>query len=114
MASDNEIARMGDTTLAAKIRAKDLSPVEVVDAALRRMETLEPHLHAFCTPTPDLARTTARQLEKDIQAGQDVGPLVGVPIGIKDLVVTKGIRTVPGPSLTRTSFPMRTTSSWSG
>jgi aspartyl-tRNA(Asn)/glutamyl-tRNA(Gln) amidotransferase subunit A len=96
MASEKDIARMDAGTLTARIRAKELSPVEVVDAALHRMEALEPHLHAFCTPTPDLARATARQLEKDIQAGRDVGPLAGVPIGIKDLVCTKGIRTVSG------------------
>jgi len=94
--SANEICRLDAVTLAGHIRAKKLSPVEVIDAVLDRMETLEPVLHAFCTPTPDLARETAKKLEDAIMAGRDVGPLAGVPIGIKDLVLTKGIRTTSG------------------
>ncbi len=96
MATANEICRIDAVTLAATIRSKQLSPVEVTDAALSRMEKLEPILHAFCTPTPELARETARRLEKSIMAGEDVGPLAGVPVGIKDLVCTAGIRTVSG------------------
>jgi aspartyl-tRNA(Asn)/glutamyl-tRNA(Gln) amidotransferase subunit A len=60
------------------------------------MEALEPHLHAFCTTTPDLARREAKRVEKAILTGEDVGPLAGVPVGIKDLVCTAGIRTVSG------------------
>lgn len=87
---------MDAVTLAKHIRTKKLSPVEVIDAVLARMEKLEPLLHAFCTPTPELARKTARKIEKDIMAGKPVGPLAGVPVGIKDLVCTKGIKTVSG------------------
>ena len=87
---------MDAVTLAKHIRTKKLSPVEVIDAVLARMEKLEPILHAFCTPTPELARKTAKKLEKDIMAGKPVGPLAGVPVGIKDLVCTKGIKTVSG------------------
>jgi len=87
---------MDAVTLAKHIRTKKLSPVEVIDAVLARMEKLEPILHAFCTPTPELARKTAKKIEKDIMAGKPVGPLAGVPVGIKDLVCTKGIKTVSG------------------
>ncbi len=96
MTDHNEICRMDAVTIAQQVRQKKLSPVDVVDAHLARMEALEPKLHAFCTPTPDLARATAKRLERDIAAGKDVGPLAGVPVGIKDLVCTKGIRTVSG------------------
>jgi aspartyl-tRNA(Asn)/glutamyl-tRNA(Gln) amidotransferase subunit A len=95
----NEICRMDAVTLAGHIRAKRLSPVEVIDAVLARMDTLEPTLHAFCTPTPELARETAQRLEADIMAGRPVGSLAGVPVGIKDLVLTKGIRTTSGSIL---------------
>ncbi len=105
MTADNEIARMDAVTIAKQVRAKELSPVEVVESALRRMEKLEPYLHAFCTPTPDLAKQTAQQLEKDVQAGKDGGVLAGVPIGIKDLVVTKGIRTVSGSVIYKEFIP---------
>ena len=96
MATGNDICRMDARTLASNIRAKELSPVEVVEAVLARMEKLEPTLHAFCTPTPDVARETAKRIEQALMAGDEVGPLAGVPVAIKDLVSTQGIRTVSG------------------
>jgi aspartyl-tRNA(Asn)/glutamyl-tRNA(Gln) amidotransferase subunit A len=92
----NEICQMSAVELAAHIRDQQLSPLEVVDAVLARMERLEPHLHAFCTPTPDLARAEAKRIEQSITRGDGVGPLAGVPVSIKDLIFTKGIRTVSG------------------
>ena len=96
MGGANEICRMDALTLAKRIRAKELSPSEVIEAVLARMEALEPHLHAFCTPTPDLARQEAKRIEKALLANEEVGPLAGVPVGIKDLVCTAGVRTVSG------------------
>jgi aspartyl-tRNA(Asn)/glutamyl-tRNA(Gln) amidotransferase subunit A len=94
--SANEICAMDAVRLAAAIRARELSAVEVTDAVLDRMDALEPTLHAFCTPTPDLARADAQRIDADFAAGRDPGPLAGVPVGIKDLVATKGIPTVMG------------------
>ena len=99
MASANEISRLSAVQLAKRIREKTLSATEVTEASLARMDVLEPELHAFCTPTPDLARDTAKRIDEDIAAGNDIGPLAGVPIGIKDLVVTKGVRTVSGSAI---------------
>jgi aspartyl-tRNA(Asn)/glutamyl-tRNA(Gln) amidotransferase subunit A len=96
MRTANEICRMDAVSLAANIHSRKLSAVEVIDAVLARMDKLEPILHAFCTPTADLARETARKIEQEIMAGTPAGPLAGVPVGIKDLVCTKGIRTVSG------------------
>ena len=96
MANDNEICRMDAVTLAALIRSKKLSAVEVTDAVLARMEKLEPILHAFCTPTPEIAREAAKQIDKRIMANEEVGPLAGVPWGCKDLICTAGIRTASG------------------
>lgn len=101
----SEISRLDAVTLARRIRARELSAVEVTEAALTRMETTEPHLHAFCTPAPELARETARAIERRIMAGDDVGPLAGVPVGIKDLVATKGLRTAMGSPLYRDFVP---------
>ena len=94
--SNHEICKMDAVSIAAAVREKRLSPVEAIEASLAQMEALEPQLHAFCTPTPELALDRARELEKDIVAGRPIGPLAGVPVGIKDLVCTKGIRTVSG------------------
>lgn len=96
MASQNEIGRMDAVTLASKIRGKELSAAEVTEAVLARMDALEPHIHAFCTPTPDLARKVAAEVDRKIRAGGDPGPLAGVPVGIKDLVCTVGVTTVSG------------------
>src|SRR5215472_7324701 len=85
-AAPNEICHMDAVTLAAKIRGKELSPTEVTEAVLARMEKLNPVLGAFCTPAPDVARAQANAIEADIMAGKSVGPLAGVPVGIKDLV----------------------------
>ncbi len=105
MTADNDICRMDALTLAAKVRSKDLSATEVTDAVLRRMEVLEPHIHAFCTPTPEVARAAARAVDAKIAAGEDAGVLGGVPIGIKDLVATKDILTVMGSPLYRDFIP---------
>ena len=96
MSSANEICRMDATSLVTCVRSKKLSPVEVVDAALERMDELEPTLHAFCTPTPEVARKQAKAVEKAIVAGDDPGPLAGVPYGCKDLICTAGVKTVSG------------------
>lgn len=103
--SSNEICRMTAVNLAARIRDKELSAVEVTEAVLDRMDKLEPHLHAFCTPAPDLARKTAADVDTRIAAGDPVGPLAGVPIGIKDLVATKGLRTAMGSIIYKDFVP---------
>ena len=94
--SRNELCTMDAVTMAAEIRARRLSPVEVTQAVLERMERLEPTLHAYCTPTPELAMETARRVEAAIVGRQQVGPLAGVPVAVKDLICTRGIRTVSG------------------
>ena len=96
MPAGNEIGRMDALTLADKVRKKELSAAEVTAAVLDRMEKLEPHIHAFCTPTPELARQAAAEVDRKIAAGEDPGLLAGVPVGIKDLVCTKGVVTASG------------------
>lgn len=81
--------------LARRIAAGEISPVEVIDAALERMAATEPHIHAFCTPTPEIARDRARAAEHLLRDGL-AGPLTGVPYAVKDLICTKGIRTTSG------------------
>lgn len=103
--TDNQICRMDASTLARRIKAKELSAVEVTDAVLRRMDVLEPHLHAFCTPTHAVARSAAKAVDAQLARGESVGPLAGVPIGIKDLVATKDILTVMGSALYKDFVP---------
>jgi aspartyl-tRNA(Asn)/glutamyl-tRNA(Gln) amidotransferase subunit A len=96
MDMQQQICGMDAVALAKAIRTKELSAVEVVDAHLARMDALEPSLHAFCTVTAEGARDAAREIQARIQRGDAVGPLAGVPVGIKDLVCTAGIRTASG------------------
>jgi aspartyl-tRNA(Asn)/glutamyl-tRNA(Gln) amidotransferase subunit A len=105
LSTDNEICRMDAVTVAAKVKAKELSAIEVTEAVLRRMDILEPHIHAFCTPTPDVARAAAKAVDAKIAAGEDAGILGGVPIGIKDLVATKDILSVMGSALYKDFIP---------
>ena len=96
MAQD-ELCWLSATELAAAIRRKKLSPVEVIGAVLSRIERLNPTLNAFCTVTADAARREARAAERALmRKGARLGPLHGVPFSIKDLVITKGVRTTWG------------------
>jgi aspartyl-tRNA(Asn)/glutamyl-tRNA(Gln) amidotransferase subunit A len=92
----NEICGMDAVALAKAVRTRELSAVEVVDAHLARMDAVEPSIHAFCTVTAQGARDAAREVDARISRGDEVGVLAGVPVGIKDLVCTAGIRTASG------------------
>jgi aspartyl-tRNA(Asn)/glutamyl-tRNA(Gln) amidotransferase subunit A len=77
----------------ALIQARQLSPVEYVEALITRTETFDPQLHAYITPTFDLARRQAKQAERDIMAGAYRGPMHGIPFALKDIYDTTGVRT---------------------
>src|SRR4029453_18287425 len=83
-------------TLARQIRTKEISPVEVVEAVLRRIEALQPTVNAFITVTADEARETARRAEAAVMAGGSLGPLHGVPFSVKDLLYPRGLRKTMG------------------
>ncbi|WP_233848896.1 amidase [Paraburkholderia sp. HD33-4] len=91
-----QICGMDAVALARLVRTRELSAVEVVDAHLARMDAVEPSIHAFCTVTAQSARDAAREVDARLSRGDEVGPLAGVPVGIKDLVCTAGIRTASG------------------
>jgi Asp-tRNA(Asn)/Glu-tRNA(Gln) amidotransferase A subunit family amidase len=82
--------------LAARIRAKAISPVELAESYLARSERLGPQLNAYVTLTPRLALAQARQAEKEIRAGHDRGPLHGIPYAAKDLLAVRGYPTTWG------------------
>lgn len=100
-----DYATMSAAELAEAIRSGRLSAAEVTEAAIARMELTEPHLHAFCTPAPELARKTAAGIDAARAAGETLGPLAGVPVGIKDLVATKDLVTAMGSTIYRDFLP---------
>jgi aspartyl-tRNA(Asn)/glutamyl-tRNA(Gln) amidotransferase subunit A len=77
----------------ALIRKRELTVVDLVEAHLRRIAAVDERLHAFITVTPEQALETARQADRDIEAGRYRGALHGIPIAHKDIVWTKGVRT---------------------
>ena len=76
--------------LAVEIARRRLSPVDLVDECVARIERLEPRLHAFVSVNAANARLAAEAADKAISAGHAVGPLHGIPIAIKDLVEIEG------------------------
>src|SRR5258706_10751238 len=88
------------------VRTKKVSPVELTEACLRRIEQRNPELNAFITVTSDLAMDEARAAEAHIQQGLWLGPLHGIPIALKDLVDTADVRTTAGSNLFRNRLPL--------
>lgn len=81
---------------AGMVRRKQVSPVDLTRACLRRIEALNPRLNAFITVTGEQALNQARTLEAEAQRGRIRGPLHGVPVALKDLIDTAGVRTTAG------------------
>src|SRR5262245_57053300 len=103
--SDLDLCYLSAIDLAAAIRTKQLSPVEVVKAILARIEQLNPELNAFCLVTADEALQAAQVAEDAVMRGEALGPLHGVPVSIKDLVVTRDVRTMRGSKLYEHDVP---------
>lgn len=93
--------------LSQSYRARKLSPVEVVQETLRRIERIDPALNAFVTVTAQHAVEQAKQAEAEILAGHIRGPLHGVPYAAKDLLDTQGIRTTMGSKIMADNVPDR-------
>ena len=84
------------TEVAALIKAREISPVEVTEAMLRRIEQIDGKYKSYATVMADQAQAAAKAAESEIAAGQYRGPLHGVPFAVKDLCFTEGVRTMGG------------------
>ena len=92
----SELCTKTATELAGLIRNKDVSPVDVVRASIERIDEVQPQLNCFCFTFPDEALGLAKQAEDAVMRGDDLAPLHGVPIAIKDFTPTKGKTTTRG------------------
>lgn len=88
------------------IRTKKVSPVELTHECLSRIERFNPRLNAFITVTADSALAEARHAEAEIQKGQRRGPLHGIPIALKDLIDTEGVRTTAASAVIKDRIPI--------
>jgi len=93
--------------LAARIKKKDLSPLELTRHFLDRIERYNPALNAYIAVTAERALAVARGAESAIAGGQYLGPLHGIPIALKDLIDTAGIATVSGSTLLKDRVPAK-------
>jgi len=84
---------------AAALRAKKVSSVELTEESLKRIEQLNPKLNAFITVVVDSARSRAAEMDAELARGADRGPLHGIPVAHKDLMMTRGIRTTAGSKI---------------
>jgi aspartyl-tRNA(Asn)/glutamyl-tRNA(Gln) amidotransferase subunit A len=98
MAADDVVWRSA-VECASRIRRKELSPVELTDAALARIDALNPKVNAFCLVAHDAARRAAREAEIAVMKGEPLGVLHGVPVSVKDVLFTRGLRTTGGSRL---------------
>ena len=90
---------------AEQIRRQKISPVELLRDCLEAIERLNPTLNAFITVTADSALAEAKKAEQEIQSGKWRGPLHGIPVGLKDLIDTAGIRTTAASTVFRDRIP---------
>jgi aspartyl-tRNA(Asn)/glutamyl-tRNA(Gln) amidotransferase subunit A len=81
---------------AASLRSGEITSVALVETCLQRIERAEPEIHACVTVMTDIALEQARAVDAQRAAGAPLGPLAGIPVGIKDLVQTRGVRTTAG------------------
>ncbi|HHZ75284.1 MAG TPA: amidase [Rhodospirillales bacterium] len=93
------------TTIVKSILERKISVLEVLDCHLARIEETNPAINAVVTLTAEIARAQALSIDKRISKGEQVGPLVGVPIGVKDVTATAGIRTTYGSPLFADHIP---------
>jgi len=104
--SGSDLATLSLTEASRLVRSKEISPVELTEACLRRIEQRNPELNAFIAVTSDIALDQARAAEAHIQRGLWLGPLHGIPIALKDLVDTADVRTTAASNLYRNRMPM--------
>src|SRR5688572_16658693 len=99
--ASDDLCFLPATELAAKIRSREVSPVEAVEAVLARIDALNPTLNAFCFVHADEAREQARAAETAVLRHDDLAPLHGVPVSVKDNVAIAGKPLTYGSRLLR-------------
>lgn len=100
-----ELHYLGVVELAARIRRREISPVEVTHAMLARIDALDPKLHAYARVLPDMALAQARAAEQQLMQKRELGPLHGVPLAVKDLFWVAGHPTAAGMPIHQNFVP---------
>lgn len=93
-------------TAAKAIRSKEVSPLDLTRFSLDKISSLNPALNAFLTVSADEALATAKRAEQEIQKGNYIGSMHGIPYSVKDIYATQGIRTTNGSSIFHENIPV--------
>src|SRR5688572_11892712 len=93
MADPIELTRLSIAEAASMIEKRELSPVDLTEACIERSQALDPLLNVYITPTFETALAEARTAADEIAAGKYRGALHGIPVALKDLFETAGVRT---------------------
>ena len=101
----DEICFMPAYDMLEKIKTQELTSTEITETIIERIEKINPIINAYCTPTFELARKTAKKADDAVKKGEKLGLLHGIPTSIKDLMQTKGIRTTYGSKLYEDFIP---------
>ncbi len=102
---NNDIHYNNISDLASKLYQKQISPVELTQAYLKRIESFDDTLRSFITVVKEDAISRAKEMEKTIHSGNYIGPLHGIPIAVKDIIFTRGILTTAGSKILSTHMP---------
>lgn len=103
--NDTELLALDLCEASAAIRTGAIDPRELTEAYLRRIEETEPRVNAYVTVDADGARLAAKKAADECEAGQHRGPLHGIPVGVKDIFDTAGLRTTYGSARYREHVP---------
>lgn len=103
----NEIWKLRAVELRTLIGRREVKPSEIMEAVLRRIEKVNPVLNAFCTLVPEAAMDEARKADDLVGRGEAQGQLFGIPVSLKDLIFTQGIRTTFGSRMHENFVPDR-------
>ena len=88
-----ELYKKSAAELSALLRSKEVTACEILDDTLARIDAVEPKVDAFLSVTADTARAKAKEVDEKIARGETLGVLAGIPVGIKDNICTKGLKT---------------------
>jgi len=107
-----ELCDRSGTELSASLAAGDVSAAEIVASTLARIDAVDERVGAFLTPTPQLARERADELDVYLRTGAPQSPAAGIPVALKDVLTTNGIRTTCGSRILETYVPPYDATAW--
>jgi aspartyl-tRNA(Asn)/glutamyl-tRNA(Gln) amidotransferase subunit A len=107
-----ELCDLPGHELARRYRASEASPTEAFESCLRRIEAVDERLHAFLLVTEGAARPAAERADQWFRAGEETAPVAGIPLALKDVLATRGLRTTAGSKILEPYVPPYDCTPW--